>query len=159
MGLFDVIGRATPVAVTDVRSTGAGTLVLTTRTYNEAQAIRNVTADGAVLLLQTPGAANLGNLYIAPADVTEERISPLYMVQDRRFTIPFTIVDRPFGLAVAAEGYRWLDVYNTYATWQVFFEALNTWAEVLNQPTGELGRASRRRWLFPGRLPLHDFAA
>jgi len=154
LGLFDVIGRATPVAITDVRATAAGTLITTTWTANEAQTIRNVTGDGAVLLLQTPAKADLGNLYIAVGDVSEQRISSPYMYNERRFTIPFTVVDRPFGLAVVAEGYRWVDVFTAYGNWQVFYDAGHTWYQVLNQPAGGGGALrSNRRWMFPGGLP------
>jgi hypothetical protein len=153
VGLFNVLGRPTPVAVTDMRSTATGTLLATTWSANEAQTIRNVTADGSVLLLQTPAQADLGNLYIAVGDVSEARISSAYMLTERRFTIPFTVVDRPFGLAVVAEGYRWLDVFTSYGDWETFYDAANTWYEVLSQPAGGGGALrSRRRYLFPGRL-------
>lgn len=152
LGVYDVISRPTPVVVTDMRSTAVGTLVTSTWTANEAQSIRNVIGDGAVLLLQTPAQANLGNLYIAAGDVSEQRVGSVYALSERRFTIPFTVVDRPFGLAVAAEGYRWIDVFTAYGNWQTAYEAGNTWHEVLSQPAGGGGALRSRRWLLPGRL-------
>lgn len=139
-GIFAVAGRANPVVISDYRSGPEGELVFTTNTAAQAQGVRNIIATGGVLLLQTPAVADLGNLYVSAGDVSEARVSPLVYEAARRWSMPFTVTDRPAGMEFMAVGNTWQDVHNFYGDWQTFFTAQRTWAQVLSVPITGVGQ-------------------
>lgn len=130
-GVFDVLGRDYPVAVSMRRSSARGTLELVTFTDAEAANLVTMLIDGMPLLLSTPSGYGLGNRYIAVADLDEARLSPLGSEQARSWTLPFVTVDRPAGAALAV-GNTWADVTSTYSTWGALLSGEGTWAGVVS---------------------------
>lgn len=99
-GVFDVLGRTRPVAVSLLRSSERGELHLTTLTDDERVALLALLADGTPLLLSTPAGYGVGNAYISVGDVVENRVSPLGAEPARAWSLPFIAVDRPAGSAL-----------------------------------------------------------
>lgn len=129
-GVFDVLGRAQPVAVSMRRAAARGTLTLNTATESERAALLLLLDDGTPLLLATPEGYGLGNVYIAVGEVAEQRVTGTGYEWSRRWTLPFVIVDRPTGAALAV-GNSWADVLATHASWDAMLGAEGTWAGVL----------------------------
>jgi len=129
-GVFEVLGRSRPVAVTMRRNSERGTLVVNTRTDVDRSAILGLLDDGNPLFLSTPGGYGIGSVYIAVAEVTEHRRTVLGRTEDRSFDLPFTVVDRPPGTAVAV-GNSWADVLAAYASWSQVLATEGTWTGVL----------------------------
>ncbi|MFF1820399.1 hypothetical protein ACFVWG_24045 [Kribbella sp. NPDC058245] len=129
-GVFEVLGRSRPVAVTMRRNSERGELVLNTRTDTERVALVGLLDDGGPLFLAAPGGYGLGSVYIAVGEVTERRLTGLGATQDRQFVLPFTVVDRPIGTALAL-GNSWSDVYGAYASWSQLLATEGTWTGVL----------------------------
>ncbi|MPY72508.1 MAG: hypothetical protein GEU92_20940, partial [Alphaproteobacteria bacterium] len=69
VGVFPVLGRKQPIAVGATRRSVAGTLELASFTDEERAGLVNLLADGAVLLLTTPGGYGIGRLFLAIGDV------------------------------------------------------------------------------------------
>lgn len=94
-GVFTVLGRTAPVAVTTQRSSARGRLELTTSTTVERRGLEKLLDDGSTLLLATPPQYGLGTLWVAPGELEEKRVSDAAVEQTRLWTLPFVIVDRP----------------------------------------------------------------
>jgi hypothetical protein len=133
-GTFDIINRASPVVVSAMRKAPQGQIVVHTNTDTERQYMWELMRRGQVLLFQTPAKYAWGSQYIHVGDVVEARVG-LAMEPARRWTLPFTIVDRPAGLATAPPGTSWTDVKGAYTAWGTM-------------PTPAVGTlaASNKRW-------------
>lgn len=129
-GVFDVLGRSRPVAVSQRRSSERGDLVVATLTEDERQALLALVADGSILYLTTPGGWGVGSVYVAVADISEARPSALGSDPFRLFTLSLTVVDRPSGAALAA-GNSWSDVLGAFTSWSQLSLTTDTWAVIL----------------------------
>lgn len=131
-GLLYPIGSSLPVAVTDVRSGSAGTLVVQTNSAADTTRLRNMLADGAPLLLRQPLSWGGDSWWVSIGDVDIDRFTGIAADNWRRWTLPYTRVDRPAGASDGAVGQTWNDVKSTYATWNAVIAAKATWT-ALNQ--------------------------
>lgn len=129
-GVFDVLGRTSPIAVTMRRSAPRGDLVVNTVADADAAALRALLDDGSPLYLQTPDGYGVGNVYVSVGDVAEARLTHVGTETARRWTLPLIVVDRPAG-GVIAFGNSWSDVLGEYASWSALLEAEGTWESVL----------------------------
>lgn len=130
-GLFDILGRTRPIAVTMRRNSERGDLIVVTRTENERLNMLALLEDGIPLFWSTPAGYGVGNVYISIGDVTEVRPSGLGYESARKFTLPITVVDRPSG-SVLATGNTWANVLSAYATWRDFLDTEQQWAGPLD---------------------------
>jgi hypothetical protein len=129
-GVFDVLGRSAPVAVTMRRNSARGELSLVTATDNERYVLLSLIDDGSPLYLQTPAGFGIGNVYVAVGEVAENRIGGLGAVTDRLWSLPFTVIDRPIGPLIAT-GNSWNDLLGAYPTWSQALDTEGTWTGVL----------------------------
>jgi hypothetical protein len=129
-GVFEVLGRARPIAVTMRRGSERGDLVLNTRTDAGRSALLGLVEDGSPLFLSTPAGYGIGSVYVAVGEVTERRLTGLGRTQNRQWQLPFTVVDRPPGTALAV-GNSWTDVLNRYPSWYEALQTEGTWTGVL----------------------------
>ena len=127
-GIFPVIGRTNPVAVTDSFSVKSFQLSLATVTKAEADGLRILITSGDILFLHTPADFPAPGGYFVCGDVTEGRQN---MPWERRwFTLPLTKVVAPPADVTATLG-TWQTVVNTYATWTAEIAANATWSNLL----------------------------
>lgn len=129
-GVFNVLGRARPVALSMRRQSEQGELRLFTATDGARSQLVGMLADGMPLLLVCPAGYGIGTVYISVAEVQEQRPSPWGKEQARLWSLPFTVVDRPLGSALAA-GNSWTDVLGRYPSWSQMLQTEGTWADVL----------------------------
>ncbi|MFI7096427.1 hypothetical protein [Streptomyces lydicus] len=130
-GAFAVRGRARPIVISDVRTSRTGTLVVTTETTDEADALWWALETGNTLLLQWPAGWGLTDMYVSVGDVTEARISSYAGHSDRSWSIALTEVDRPIGGLVGSATRTWQDVKSGAATFADLASTSNTWLDVL----------------------------
>ena len=131
-GIFEVIGRSYPIAVTDVRQSREFTIDVVTRTRQEHLDFDLILSAGDIMYLQTPSTSPIPTMYVAISDETETR--PLHGKpcgnEWRVFTLPVREVAAPspdvYGASVT-----WQGVINTYATWQDVINAKATWLDLL----------------------------
>lgn len=116
-GVFYPMGRSTPVVVTDGKRQAAEfELSVITQTAAEADALEDLVADGATLLLNIPADKpwNRSPEYVSIGDMTETPFTRLSAELGRTWTLPCTVTDRPAGGSQA----QWTlaDVAATFAS-------------------------------------------
>ncbi len=135
-GSHVVRGRARPVILTDVRSSRTGSLVLSTQTDAERDAMWWLLESGHTLLAQWPATWGMGDVYVQVGDVSEGRPSDYAPQSDREWTLALTEVDRPIGGLVGSAGRTWQTVKDGYATWADVLAKYRTWLGVLTGVEG-----------------------
>jgi hypothetical protein len=130
-GVFDIVGRSLPIAVSDVRSSRRYTLTLRTETDDDADGLELILASGDVLYLQAPPDDDCpipSGVYLRAGDTTQMWPVPADPV--RLFEVPMTEVAAP-GPDVVGATVTWQTVLNNYATWSALIADKASWAEVL----------------------------
>lgn len=131
-GVFEVLGRSTPIVVTDgARSSGASSFIVRIQTPDELAALMAIVDDGATLLLNASPALDYGidTAYIAVGDVTVKRPFEVLGIDDRDVEMPYRVVDRPVGGSQAQR--TWADVISENATWSTVLAKYAKWSDVL----------------------------
>ena len=129
VGVFPVVGRTLPVAVSDIRTSREWTLYLQTYTAQEADNLDLILASGDTLLVQVPGECTsvaAGYVAVGDVDTVNHPLRPLR----KTWTLPLTEVAQPGPDVVGAQS-TWQTVVNTYATWEDVLLEKATWAELL----------------------------
>jgi hypothetical protein len=131
-GIFPIVGRTYPVAVTDVRLARELSIEVITQTTQEWQELDLITSTGDIFFIQTPPGNSLPTMYVAVGDTSLRR--PLRNQRCgndwRVFTLPLTEVAAPTADVVGALG-TWQTVVNTYATWSDVLANHATWSDLL----------------------------
>lgn len=134
-GVFDILGRSFPVAVTDVRGGLEVSLRTVTRTYDEQEALDYLLASGDLLYLQTTTTFPLSSMFVAVSSTSDED-RPVRNrdcdVDLRRFTLPLVQIE-PLEDDVVGRTFSWYSVTVTYATWSDVIADNATWADLLDQ--------------------------
>lgn len=114
-GLFRVLGRTPPVAITDVMSSDTFTVEILVTGNAEALDMKNRLATGEPLFLQARTKTDdIPTLYFVCGDVIRTRLAKGSTAVT--FTIPVIEVAAP-GSTVVGATYVWSDVVTNYATW------------------------------------------
>ncbi|MFD6640508.1 hypothetical protein ACFWDN_32390, partial [Micromonospora chalcea] len=116
-GVFDVVGRSFPVAVTDVRGSRRWTLQVSTYSPQEADDLDLMLAGGDILLVHVPASGRLSSVpggYVTVGD-TREVTPPTSDLRMRVFDLPCTEVAAP-GPDVVGAAVTCQTVLNTYGT-------------------------------------------
>lgn len=129
-GVFDVIGSARPIAITDLRGSREWTLGLCTTTAQEAGELDLLLATGDPLFLQVPGDSNLPipSMHIV-INRTTSVVKRAY-ADNRVWTLPFVEVSPPAASIISATA-TWATVLRLYNTWQEVLDNHPTWADLL----------------------------
>lgn len=131
-GIFPIISRSVPVAVTDVRGSREYDLDVITRTTQEYQDFDILLSTGAIIFIHTPPDSSIATAYVTVEDVVRTQpLSGSRCGNDWRvFTLPIVEVAAPGASVVGSIG-TWQTVVNTYATWSDVISAHPTWADLL----------------------------
>lgn len=132
-GIFPIVGRTFPVAVTDVRLARELTIEVITQTTTEWEELDLIMATGDIFFIQTPPGNSLPTMYVAVEDTSMRR--PLRQLPRcgndwRVFTLPLVEVAVPASDVMGSLG-TWQTVVNTYATWSDVLAAHSSWASLL----------------------------
>jgi hypothetical protein len=132
--IHQIINRAAPVAISQVRGWETGQLTVLTMNTEQRGQILNVVRSGRVLLLRNPiPDYPENNWFLALGDVTEDRPVPNQRVTIREWTLPFVRVERPTGLIEATSGTTWQTIADNHS-WAHLRDNMQDWLAVL---TGE----------------------
>lgn len=131
-GIFPIVGRSYPVAVTDLRGSREVVMTVITKTTQEREDLDLLLASGDPVFVQTPLTHPLPTMYAVIGDTSEERpvLNRLCDNDWRRWELPLTEVAAP-GPDVVGSTSTWQTVVSTYATWADVMAAHATWASVL----------------------------
>lgn len=135
-GIFEIKGRSLPVAVTDFHGSQQFTLVITTRTMEEARDMDLILALGKTMLIHVPqeDTSGCGPLmavpggYVQVGDVTQRRAVPGSRIYS--YTLPCVVVAPP-GPDVIPTSLIWGTVFNLYGDWNALIASNPTWADLL----------------------------
>ncbi|MGH3096797.1 MAG: hypothetical protein ACRDMV_12455, partial [Streptosporangiales bacterium] len=126
-GLFSVLGRSKPVAVTDTRGSRTYELVVDTETGVDRDQLDAALASGDVVFLQVPSGYQIPGGWYSVGDTTEARKD---IPWDRRWwTLPLTEVAAP-GPDVVPVTFTWRAVRNRWATWADLRADVESWREL-----------------------------
>lgn len=127
-GVFDIVGRSLPVAVTDVRGSRQYTVILRTETAQAAEDLDLLLASGDILFTHGSQCRVPSGVYWFVGDV--EQLQPLAEDEWRLTTIEVIEVAAP-GPDVVGATSSWQTVINAYATWSDVIAANASWADLL----------------------------
>jgi hypothetical protein len=117
--VHDVITRRDPIVTSDIAHTPNFELSFLTATDDERERARALLGNGIPVLLRTPPANGIGNLYLSVLGFREQRIVSPATVPDRRFTVTGRQVARPDPVLYQPIGFVTYDyVRTTFATYQ-----------------------------------------
>lgn len=133
VGLFDIVGAALPVAVTDVRGGQAYNAVLAAADTDEDASVKALLSSGNVLFLQASADFPLDSGYYSAADVVRSwrGAPPTQNPRRRWWTLPLTEVAAPAADVVGSTN-TWVNVAATYATWNDVVAAYASWNELVD---------------------------
>lgn len=129
-GVFDIVGRSFPIAVSDLRSSRQWTMYVRTYSHTDAQEMDLILASGDPLYVQVPAgcAASVPGGYVSVGDTTQSW-HPLRPTQCL-WTLPLTEVAPP-GPDVVGVTISWQGVINSYSSWSTVIAGNATWADLL----------------------------
>lgn len=131
-GVFPVVNRSYPIAVTDTRGSREVTVPVITQTTQEREDLDLLLASGDPVFVQTPLNHPLPTMYAIIEDTTESRpVRNRDCNNDwRLFDLPMIEIVAPGPDVVGTTG-TWQTVVNTYATWADVISNNATWADLL----------------------------
>jgi hypothetical protein len=127
-GVFDIDGRSTPIAVTDLRGSQAFTLVIQTPDVIAARDMDLLLTSGDIFLIHVPpGPCPVQGGYVWIDTTSQQRPT----TQTRwRFVLPCKVVTPP-GPDVVGATLTWGTVERLYGSWTALLAANPTWADLL----------------------------
>ncbi len=131
-GLFEILNRSFPIAVTDLRQSRETSIDLVTQTTQEHIDLDFILALGEVMFIQTPAGYPLPSMHVVIGRTSEKRPLLTRPCGDdwRVFTLPLREVAAP-GSSVVGSTITWQGVLNTYATWQTLLAGETSWFDLL----------------------------
>lgn len=130
-GVFDIVGRSYPVAVTELRGGRRYTLTVTTPTLDLATELDGILSAGEPVFLHTPPGCPFPGGYYIIGD-TSVRRSAARRSERRYFDLPLVEVAAPDGTLVGST-ITWQGVVNAFATWSDVIAAEPTWSDLLDR--------------------------
>lgn len=127
-GVFHVLGRTLPVAVTDARGSREWTMTVWTETAGDAADLDTVLASGDLEFIHVPADCTVPGGYVVVGTTTERKTRP-HAVR-RHFDLPVTEVAAPKQDSMGSTA-TWQTVLDNYATWADLIADKATWADVL----------------------------
>jgi hypothetical protein len=133
-GVFDIVGRNLPVAVTDVRGSRRCELELMSITSAEADDLDLALASGDVIFLHTPAGCPVPGMYAVAGELTQARRS--HRGVRRYTTLPLTETAAP-APEVVGPAATCQTLVNLYATCANVVDAFATCADLLAELVGD----------------------
>jgi hypothetical protein len=128
-GVFDIVGRSMPVAVTDVRTSRRYALTVMTDTNDDAEDLRLCLAGGDPVLVHVPADCDVPGMYAVVGDLSIDRRSPRAV---RRFlTLPLVECAAP-GLDIVGATATYQTVLNNYTDYSGVLGDFTTYQDVLD---------------------------
>lgn len=135
-GIFQIKGRSTPIAVSDIRASQQFTIQITTKTLEESRDMDLILAAGETMLIHVPveDVSGCGPVSAVPGGYVEigDSVQRRAVPGSRIFTflLPCVIVAPP-GPDVIQTNLTWGTVFNLYGDWNALIAANPTWIDLL----------------------------
>lgn len=135
-GVHRILGRRTPIVTSDLRWTPSGRLVLLTLDTASARRVRDALGSSSPLLFRSTFERGVGNMYVLPSGVVEQRTSRIADEPSRRWLVDVVEIDRPDPSLYVPLAVTWAEVVGTWATWADVLADRATWGDLLVDRTG-----------------------
>lgn len=127
-GVFPILGRSLPIAVTDVRLARQWTMTVKADSISDADALDLVFASGDPLYVQVPpDGRDIPGGYVVVGDTDRRRYG--HLSARRWFDLPMTEVAPP-GPEVVGATVTWESLVAEFGTWADILAEFGTWADV-----------------------------
>lgn len=127
-GVFPILGRSMPIAVTDVRLARQWQMTVKADSVSDADALDLVFASGDPLYIQVPpDSRDIPGGYVVVGDTTRTRYG--HVSARRWFDLPLTEVAPP-GPDVVGNTVTWESLVAEFGSWTAVLAAFGTWADV-----------------------------
>lgn len=133
-GVFPVIGRSLPVAVTDLRGSRKYTLETVVQTPDAARDIDYLLASGGSVFVHVPGHCDVPQMYAIVEGASSESRAALRS-QRRIITLPLMEIAKP-KLSIVGAMSEWQTLLATFGTWEAIISAYPVWDELLDALNG-----------------------
>lgn len=127
-GVFPIVGRSFPVAVSDVRSGRSYTLEVLTETAANERDLDLFLASGDPAFVHVPAGSMVPGGYYTIGDTSARRLGRTSV--KRVFALPLREIAAP-GPDVVGSTSTWQTIVTGFATWQDVINAFPTWEDVL----------------------------
>lgn len=127
-GLFEVLDREDPIAVSSVHSSRTFSVEVVCENVDETNRLDQALRRGIPCYLQVPAQLPLPSIYASIGDYSWRR--PARRSQRAIFTIPLTEVAAPVA-TISDPAVTWADVLATYPTWRDVLGAVPTWRDLM----------------------------
>lgn len=127
-GVFDIVGRSFPVAVSDIRSGKSYTLEILTETQTDERDFEILLASGDPVFVHVPASSLVPGGYYTVGDTAERRLGRTSI--KRVFALGLTEIAAP-GPDVVGSTVTWQGIIDEFATWSDVLNAFPTWEDVL----------------------------
>jgi hypothetical protein len=131
-GLFDVLNRTMPVAVTDLQGSRRFALRIDVKGDSLRTDMDNRLSTGAVYFLQPPDPGGaIPTLYFVLGDVSNT-MDTLYLSDSYTFDLDVIEVAKP-PYTVYGNTSTWADIVSDFSTWADLLAAESTWSDVVDR--------------------------
>lgn len=127
-GVFPVVGRSYPVAVTDLAGSRKFAIEVMLPTISKAKGIDYLLASGEPIYLQVPADCPIPQVYAVITDSSQRRASTRSERRIFALSLTETAAPRP---SVVGTTNIWQEVINTFDTWEDFQSVYTNWETVL----------------------------
>jgi len=134
-GLFPILNAERPADVFARRKFADGSMTFFTRTLDNIDTVYELFTGGGPIMIQTPPEYGWHDAFVQPGDVTMSYIANDQRRPERRWEVPFTIVDMPGGPAQGTVCNNWCEVDDAFATYANLTASGDTWSDILEGTT------------------------
>jgi hypothetical protein len=127
---FDVVDQAMPAVIVARRKAPTSTLTIASLSFADRDAVHELLADGAVLLVRVPPEFGVQDRYMDVGDVKTGPLSPDLRLPYRVIDLPYAQAGSPGAPTDGVLGNRFADL-DRYATWSAFDAAALTSIDLL----------------------------
>lgn len=128
--LFDVYQAERPADLYGRRKRLDGSFTVFTKTLAASDAVHALFTAGGPLMLQMPAVYGWADAFLQPGDLSRDYIAPDQRLPYRRWSVPFTLVDRPVGPKQGTADANWCALAAKFPTYQDLINSGATWATV-----------------------------
>lgn len=116
-GLFPILNAETPADVFARRKYANGSFAFFTRTLENIDTVYDLFTAGGPLMLQLPPEYGQKDIFVQPGDVRMSYIANDQRRPERKWDVPFTVVDQPGGPTQGTVCNNWCEIDAAFATY------------------------------------------
>jgi hypothetical protein len=130
-GLFPILNAERPADVFARRKFADGSFTFFTRTLENIDTVYDLFTAGGPLMIQLPTEYGWHDAFVQPGTLKRSYISKDQRRPERRWEVPFTVVDMPGGPQQGTACNNWCEVDDAFSTYADLTASGATWSTIL----------------------------